>query len=162
MVRERHDRHFLVVQQVGARHFLSRGTDIMYLKVDGQQYFFVAFIDEYSRYIVDHELLAGMDGARLSFAAQKALETLPRDEQGGIAVRPKIRSDNGSGFISREFHSLLEFHGLTHHRIAPHCPEENGIMERANRTVREALDGIELESRFQAEDTLKSIIEHYN
>ena len=35
-------------------------------------------------------------------------------------------------------------------------------MERANRTFREALDGIELENRFQAEDTLKSIIEHYN
>ena len=39
-----------------------------------------------------------------------------------------------------------------------HCPEENGITERANRTVREALDSI---NRFQAEGALKSIIEHY-
>ncbi len=138
------------------------GTDIMYLKVGQEQYFFVAFIDEYSRYIVHHELVAGMDGATLSLAAQKALERLPRNEQGEFAVRPKIRSDNGSGYISRDFHGLLDYHGLTHHRITPHCPEENGIMERANRTVREALDGIELANRFQAADTLKSIIEHYN
>ena len=36
-------------------------TDIMYLKVDQQQYYFVAFIDEYSRYIVHHEF-AGQHG----------------------------------------------------------------------------------------------------
>jgi putative transposase len=138
------------------------GTDIMYLKVAEQQYFFVAFIDEYSRYIVHHELVTGIDGSTLSLAAQKALETLPRHERGELMVKPKIRSDNGSGYISREFHSLLDYHGLTHHKITPHCPEENGIMERANRTVREALDGIELENRFAAEDTLKSIIQHYN
>lgn len=138
------------------------GTDIMYLKVNERPYFFVAFIDEYSRYIVHHELLTDLDGATLSLAAQRALETLPRNEQGEIAAKPTIRSDNGSGYISREFHGLLAHHGLTHHKITPHCPEENGIMERANRTVREALDGLELEDRFQAEDTLTSIIEYYN
>ena len=138
------------------------GTDIMYLKVAEQTYFFVAFIDEYSRYLVHHELTTSIDGPSLSLAAQRALETLPRNAQGEVMVKPKIRSDNGSGYISKEFHGLLAYHGLTHHRITPHCPEENGIMERANRTLREALEDIDLENRFKAEDTLKSIIEHYN
>lgn len=137
-------------------------TGIMYLKVADQTYFFIAFIDEYSRYIVHHELLARMDGVSLSLAAQQALESLPRSAQGELCVKPTIRSDNGSGYISKEFHGLLDHHGLTHHKITPHCPEENGIMERANRTFREALEGIVLENRFQAEDSLRMIIEYYN
>jgi transposase InsO family protein len=95
------------------------GTDLMYLKVNGQQYFFVAFIDEYSRYIVHHELLTGMDGVTVSLAAERALETLPRTAAGTLAVKPEIRSDNGSGYISKEFHGLLEYHGLTHYKIEP-------------------------------------------
>lgn len=138
------------------------GTDLMYLKVQEQTYFFVAFIDEYSRYLVHHELLTSMDGVTLSLAAQRALETLPRDAVGELAVRPEIRSDNGSGYISKEFHGLLEHHGLTHHRITPHCPEENGVMERANRTFREALEEVEPGNRFEAEDALQRIITHYN
>ncbi len=138
------------------------GTDLMYVKVNAQMYFFVAFIDEYSRYIVHHELLTSMDGVTLSLAAQRAVETLPRTGTGELAVRPEIRSDNGSGYISKEFHGLLEYHGLTHHKITPHCPEENGIMERANRTFREALEKVEPGSRFEAEDALRRIIKHYN
>jgi transposase InsO family protein len=138
------------------------GTDLMYVKVKEQTYFFVAFIDEYSRYIVHHELLSSMDGVTLSTAAQRALETLPRDAAGELSVRPEIRSDNGSGYISKEFHGLLEHHRLTHHRITPHCPEENGVMERANRTFREALEEVEPANRFEAEDALRRIITHYN
>ncbi|MFO0915646.1 MAG: DDE-type integrase/transposase/recombinase [Pirellulales bacterium] len=138
------------------------GTDIMYLTVGGHPYFFIAFIDEYSRYIVHHQLLTTIDGPTLSLAAQQALETLPRSIQEGLSVKPTIRSDNGSGYISKEFRGLLEHHGLTHHRITPHCPEENGVMERANRTLREALEDVPLENRFQAEEILRSIVNRYN
>ena len=53
-------------------------------------------------------------------------------------MRPEIRSDNGSGYVSKEFHQVLEVNRLMHQKIKPHCPEENGVMERSNRTVREA------------------------
>ena len=48
------------------------------------------------------------------------------------------------GYVSREFREVLAEHELAHQRIKPHCPEENGLMERAYRTLREALDGQEL------------------
>ena len=57
---------------------------------------------------------------------------------------------------------MLEHYGLTHHRIKPHCPEENGIIERANRTFREALEDHELTNRFETEDALSQIINWYN
>jgi putative transposase len=73
-----------------------------------------------------------------------------------------LRSDNGSGFISQEFGSLLAFHGLTHHPIRLHCPEENGVMERAYRTLRESLEDLEASNRYEAEEAIRKIVEHYN
>jgi transposase InsO family protein len=137
-------------------------TDLMYLTLGGAQYYLVNFIDEYSRYLVHWELLSCMDGHSISVAAQRALETLDMNAQGQVQVQPIIRSDNGSGYVCREFGGLLDYHGLTHHRIKPHCPEENGVMERCNRTLREALEVHELTSRYDAEETIGQIIAHYN
>lgn len=138
------------------------GTDLMYVRVSGVNYFYLAFIDEYSRYIVHWELLSNMEGHSVSVGGQKALETLPRNEYGELLAKPEIRSDNGSGFISKEFHGVLEHYGLTHVKIRPHCPEENGIMERSNRTVREALEEEEPASRYEAEAALSRVIHWYN
>ena len=103
-----------------------------------------------------------MEGHSVSVGGQKALETLPRNAWGEPLARPEIRSDNGSCFISKEFHGVLEHYGLTHVKIRPHCPEENGIMERSNRTVREALEEEEPASRYDAEAALGRIIHWYN
>jgi len=137
-------------------------TDLMYLTLEESQYYLLNFIDEYSRYLVHWELLTSMDGHSISLAAQRALETLGMNDQEQVTPQPIIRSDNGSGYISREFGSLLAHHGLTHHRIKPHCPEENGVMERCNRTLREAIEVHELTSRYEAEEAIGKIIDHYN
>lgn len=137
-------------------------TDIKYVWVGERDYFLVSFLDEYSRYIVHHELLWGMDGDSVSVAAQAALETLPQDAEGRLLVRPEIRSDNGGCYVSREFGGLLDEHGLTHRRIKPHCPEENGLMERANRTLDEALEGEKLTDYLQAVKAIARTVRWYN
>jgi transposase InsO family protein len=137
-------------------------TDLMYLKVGGIQYYLLNFIDEYSRYLVYWELLTSMDGHSISIGAQKALESLQMDQEGKVVTQPIIRSDNGSGYISKEFGGLLAHHDLTHHRIKPHCPEENGVMERCNRTIREAIEEHDLVGRYDSEETIKTIVDHYN
>jgi transposase InsO family protein len=137
-------------------------TDIKYVWVADRHYFLICFLDEYSRYIVHHELLLGMDGATVSVAAQAALETLPQDAEGRLLQRPAIRSDNGSCYISREFGGVLDEHELSHRRIKPHCPEENGLMERANRTLGEALEEEELTDCLQAVKVIGRLIRWYN
>jgi len=137
-------------------------TDLMQLQVGAETYFFVSFMDEYSRYIVHHELLLGMDGVSTSLAAQAAIETLPRGEDGQPRAKPEVQSDNGSGFIAREFLLVLQEHGLGHHRIRPHCPEENGVIERSFRTLREALEGEELGNLLEAERVLARLVRWYN
>jgi putative transposase len=137
-------------------------TDLMHVQVGGRVYYFVAFLDEYSRYIVHHEMLLGMDGLTVSLAAQQAIETLPKGPDGKPTVTPEIRSDNGSCYISKEFRVVLQENGLGHHRIQPHCPEENGLMERANRTMRESLEGEEPSDLLEAESLMKRIVRRYN
>jgi putative transposase len=138
------------------------GTDLLHLKVGERTYYLVCFLDEYSRYVVHHELLLSMDGPSVSVAAQAALERLPRGADGQRRAAPEIRSDNGSGYVSAEFRGVLAEHGLSHHRIKPHCPEENGLVERANRTFREALEGEELTNLLQAQDVLARVVRWYN
>jgi len=137
-------------------------TDLKYVAVGAHNYYLISFLDEHSRYIVHHELLRSMDGHTVSVAAQAALETLPKDEAGRLLAKPVIRSDNGSGYISREFGGVLDEHGLSHRRIQPHCPEENGLIERAHRTFDEALDGEELTDFLQAEKVIAKMIRWYN
>ncbi len=137
-------------------------TDLMYLQVGGRTYFYVSFLDEYSRYIVHHELLRNMEGISVSLAAQAAIDTLAKGADGKPAERPDIRSDNGSSYICAEFRLVLKENGLTHQRIKPHCPEENGLQERSNRTIREALEGEELTDPLEAERILARIHRYYN
>ena len=137
-------------------------TDLMELHLETGTYFFISFMDEYSRYMVHQEVLLGMDGIATSLAAQAAIETLPKGGDGKPVEKPEIQTDNGSGYIAREFLQVLAEHGLGHHRIKPHCPEENGLIERVYRTVREALDGEELGNLLEAEKVLSRIVRWYN
>jgi putative transposase len=137
-------------------------TDLMQVQVGEGTYFVISFMDEYSRYIVHHEVLLGIDGITLSLSAQQAIETLPRGVDGMPIARPVIQSDNGSGYIAREYLQVLKEHGLGHHRIKPHCPEENGVIERSMRTLREALEGEELPNLVAAQRKLARVVRWYN
>jgi transposase InsO family protein len=138
------------------------GTDLMYLRIGSGQYYLVTFLDEYSRYLVHWELLSDMGGVSVGLAAQTALDQEKNSWEGTKTGPPEIRSDNGSCYVSREFREVLVQNGLSHQRIKPHCPEENGLVERSNRTLREALEETELVNRQQAEEVLEQIIGWYN
>ena len=133
-------------------------TDIMYLKIRGRFFYLVIFIDEYSRYIVHHSLLTSMDADSVSPEAQISIEKLRKDS---IAL-PTIQSDNGSSFIAYEFRIVLKKNNLTQKLIRPHTPEQNGIVERANKTMRESLIPVILTDYEQAKSEICKIVEHYN
>jgi transposase InsO family protein len=137
-------------------------TDLMYMMIGGGVYYLVCFMDEWSRYIVHHEVLTSMDGTTVGLAGQAAIDTLPKGADGKPMAKPVMQSDNGSGYIAREFMTVLKENGLSQHRIKPHCPEENGTMERANRTLRERLEEEELTDLMQARGVLAKVVRWYN
>jgi hypothetical protein len=47
----------------------------------------------------------------------------------------KIRSDNGSEFKNQQVEEYLEEEGIKHEFSAPYTPQQNGVVERKNRTL---------------------------
>jgi putative transposase len=48
-----------------------------------------------------------------------------------------LRSDNGLVFTSRAYTRLVRSYGLKQEFITPHCPQQNGMVERVIRTLKE-------------------------
>ncbi|WP_244962287.1 integrase core domain-containing protein [Burkholderia diffusa] len=48
-----------------------------------------------------------------------------------------LRSDNGLVFTSRDYRALARSDGLRQAFITPHCPQQNGMVERVIRTLKE-------------------------
>ena len=133
-------------------------TDIMYVKLSGRFFYLLIFIDVYSRYIVHHRLLASMDGNSVGNEAQTAIDILRKDS----SAVPVIQSDNGSGFISMEFKTVLRENNVIHRRIRPYTPTDNAIVERVNRTVREDLESSIVSGFTDAGESINRIIHWYN
>ena len=123
--------------------------------------YMITFIDEYSRHIVHNELLWRMDGMSVSLAAQAAIDKLKKDPvwKGNL---PLIQTDNGSGYISGDFDKTISGAGLFHERITPHCPEENGKVERLNRTLGEMMDDYDFEDEAHAKGVVAEVVRKYN
>ncbi|XP_075483671.1 uncharacterized protein LOC142523824 [Primulina tabacum] len=50
----------------------------------------------------------------------------------------RIRSDRGTEFLNQYLSSYLEDHGIKHELSAARSPQQNGVAERRNRTLKEA------------------------
>ncbi len=48
-----------------------------------------------------------------------------------------LRSDNGLVFTSRNYTALVKSYGLQQEFITPYTPEQNGMVERVIRTLKE-------------------------
>lgn len=48
-----------------------------------------------------------------------------------------LRSDNGLVFTSRRYTALVRSYGLRQEFITPHCPQQNGMVERVIRSLKE-------------------------
>ncbi|MEM0136464.1 MAG: integrase core domain-containing protein [Thermoplasmatales archaeon] len=73
-----------------------------------------------------------------------------------------IQSDNGSAFISLDFKIVLNNNCLTQKRIHPHTPEQNGIVERANKTMREEMSPLIITDYKNAQNDIFRTIHWYN
>jgi hypothetical protein len=72
----------------------------------------------------------------------------------GLRIK-KIRSNNGTEFKNSQIESFLEDEGIKHEFSSPYTPQQNGVVERKNRTLldmaRTMLDEYKTSDRFWAE-----------
>jgi transposase InsO family protein len=51
----------------------------------------------------------------------------------------KVRSDNGIEFRNTNIEAFLDEEGIKHEFSVPYTPQQNGVVERKNRTLIEAI-----------------------
>jgi transposase InsO family protein len=131
-------------------------TDIKYVNYKGSFLFFISIMDGYSRYIVHHELRTSMTEYDVELTVQRALEKYP-------GVKPRIISDNGSQYISKDFKSYLKEIGLQHVKTSPSHPQSNGKIERFHRSLEdECIRQTGLINMKDAREQIAKYVNHYN
>ena len=131
-------------------------TDIKYVNFRGTFLFLISVIDGYSRYIVNHELRTNMQVYDVQIVIQRTLEKYP-------GVKPRLITDNGSQYISKDFAEYLKLVGLQHIRTSIAYPQSNGKIERYHRTIHE--ECLATKSLINLDDARKQVaqyIGHYN
>ncbi len=131
-------------------------TDIKYINFKGTFLFLISVIDGYSRFIVHHELRQNMQEFDVEITIQRALEKYP-------AYKPRVISDNGSQYISKDFAEYLKIVGLQHIRTSVAYPQSNGKIERYHRTLHEeCLMKTSLINLDDARKQITSFVDFYN
>ena len=103
--------------------------DISYININGTFYYLCSILDGYSRYIVHWEIRESMKESEIEIIMERAKEKHPD-------VTPRIISDNGPQFISRDFKDFIRISGMTHVRTSPFYPQSNGKLERWHKTLK--------------------------
>lgn len=91
--------------------------------------YFVTFIDDKSRY-VEVVMLKKRSDVITAFKAYKKRA----EKETGCQIK-KIRTDNAKEYVSKEFNDFLEEEGIKRQLSVEYCPQQNGVAERANRTL---------------------------
>jgi len=91
--------------------------------------YYLLFIDDYSRYTMVY-ILHQKSETFSKFREYKALVENYHDKK-----IKALRSDNGGEYTSNQFSKFLRDSGISHEKTAPYSPEQNGVSERANRTL---------------------------
>jgi hypothetical protein len=111
--------------------------------------YFLTFIDDKSRKTFVY-FLKSKGEVLEKFKEFKALV----ENQTGKRIKT-LRSDNGGEYSSRRFSDFLKASGIHHQKTVPYTPQQNGVAERANRTIvekaRSMIHGANLHDELWAE-----------
>jgi transposase InsO family protein len=101
---------------------------ITYISIGGSKYCLV-IVDDYSRFTWVFFL-------QEKSQTQETLKRFLRQAQNEFKLRiKKIRSDNGTEFKNSQIKGFLEEEGIKHELCSPYTPQQNGVVERKNRTL---------------------------
>ena len=134
-------------------------TDFTYFKIIGWGWYYLSTVmDDYSRYIIHWELCSTMKATDAERSVEKALEksVVNADHM------PRLLSDNGSCYISKDLKEYLDTIGIDHVRGAPNHPQTQGKIERYHRSMKNV---VKLENYYTPEQLkyrLEQFVEYYN
>lgn len=131
-------------------------VDFSYVNVGGTFYYLCSVLDGCSRAIVHWEIREAMKESDAELVLQRAREKYPQ-------ARPRIISDNGPQFVSKDFKEFIRLWQTTHVLTSPYYPQSNGKLERYHRTLKE--QAIRPKTPLSVEDARRVVgefVDHYN
>jgi len=137
-------------------------TDCAHLKVvDWGWYYLITVMDDYSRFILAWELKSDMAAGSLIDVVQKAVDQTGMADV-PVEDRTVLLSDNGPGYLSRQFGEYLGLVGIRHIIASPYHPQTNGKIERYHRTIKGEINLVPYEMPGELEEAIKAFINYYN
>jgi len=108
-------------------------TDFTYFKILGWGWYYLSTIlDDYIRYIIHWELCSTMKVDDVMQTVETAMQRTGLTEKNP----PKLLSDNGSCYLSKDLAEYLEDWNIKHVRGRPLHPETQGKIERYHRSMK--------------------------
>lgn len=98
------------------------------ISIGGSRYF-LTFIDDYTRYVHIY-FLAEKSQVIEAFKEFKNLVENKTDSKIKI-----LRTDNGTEYVNKQMKLILTSSGIVHQTTVRYNPQQNGVSERANRTI---------------------------
>lgn len=95
--------------------------------------YFLTFIDDHSRMAWVY-FLKTKDETFSHFKAFKALV----ENESGLKIKA-LRHDGGGEYVSHEFRDYCKSQGIVQQITTPYSPQQNGVAERLNRTIMDAV-----------------------
>lgn len=131
-------------------------VDVSYINIRGTFYYLCALLDGNSRFIVHWEIRQSMTEGDIEIIMERAQEQFPNQN-------PRIISDNGPQFISKDFKEYIRISGMTHVRTSPYYPQSNGKIERWHKSIKsECIRPKSPLSLEEARTYVAEYVEHYN
>jgi len=137
-------------------------TDFTYFKLVGWGWYFLSTVlDDYSRYIISWKLTTTMSADDVKLTLDDAIE------QTGVAQvmvkhRPRLLSDNGPCYLSKELREYLDEQKIEHTRGAPYHPQTQGKIERYHRSMKNV---VKLENYYypwELEKAIRQFVDYNN
>ncbi len=137
-------------------------TDFTYFKILGWGWYYLSTVlDDFSRYILAWKLTPTMAATDVQDTLQLALDQTGLDHV-LVEHRPRLLSDNGSCYVSKELKLFLDRKHMDHTRSAPYRPMTQGKIERYHRSMKNVVN---LQNYFlpgNLETEIASFVDHYN
>lgn len=137
-------------------------TDFTQFKVlDWGWYYLSTILDDYSRYIIAWKLAPTMAANDVAETLELALEKSGL-EKARVRHRPRLLSDNGPAYLSKNLKKFLKRKDIEHIRGAPYHPQTQGKIERWHRSMKNVVQLQNYYSPSQLAEAIEDFVEYYN
>jgi putative transposase len=137
-------------------------TDCAHLKViEWGWYYLVTVMDDYSRFILAWELKNDMTAGSLIDVIQQAVDITGMTDV-PVEDRTVLLSDNGAGYLSRQFGDYLRLIEMRHIVASPYHPQTNGKIERYHRSIKGELNLVPYELPGELREAIMAFVKYYN